>query len=171
MKLNPETKIKFDIPLFGSDKGSLPLVQIGIFDILGRQVAVLLNKQLSPGSYEISFDASDYPSGVYFYKLEAGEFKSSILHLKRATEVDPNHADAFYDLGKAILLQGDADSAIPLLRRAIELKPSDPSPHYQLARALQKFGKEEESRQELQTFTALRKAQPVTGGMASEPIQ
>jgi Flp pilus assembly protein TadD len=57
------------------------------------------------------------------------------------------------------------------LRRAAELKPSNPTPHYQLSRALEKLGKNEEAKQELDTFTALDKAQPVTGGMAAGPIQ
>jgi Flp pilus assembly protein TadD len=74
-------------------------------------------------------------------------------------------------LGKALLLQGDAEQAVPALRRAIALKPSNPTPHYQLSRALEKLGRKEEAQQELDTFTALNKAQPVTGGMASGPIQ
>jgi hypothetical protein len=76
---NPVTKIKFNISALGppskGDRGMI--ISIDIFDILGRQVAVLLNRYLSPGSYEISFDALNYPSGVYFYRLEAGEFKQT----------------------------------------------------------------------------------------------
>ena len=59
----------------------------------------------------------------------------------------------------------------PPLRRAIELKPSDPSPHYQLARVFEKLGNKEEAKREFETFSALKKAQPVTGGMASGPVQ
>ena len=68
-------------------------------------------------------------------------------------------------------LQGDADAAVPPLRRDIELKPSDPSPHYQLARVLERLGNKEEAKREFETFSALKKAQPVTGGMASGPVQ
>ena len=104
-------------------------------------------------------------------QVEAGAWKSAIMNLQKATQFDSRNSDAFYDLGKALLLQGDAEGAAPALRRAIELKPSNPSPHYQLARALEKQGNKEEARRELETFSALKKAQPVTGGMAAGPIQ
>ncbi len=64
---NPTTKIKFDIP-------SNSFVSISIYNILGQQVSTLLNQQLEPGTYETDFDASSYPSGTYFYKLQAGDF-------------------------------------------------------------------------------------------------
>jgi photosystem II stability/assembly factor-like uncharacterized protein len=66
---NPVTRIKFSIshtPLFfGEGQG----VRLSIFDILGREVAVLVNEQLRAGTYEVDFDGANYPSGVYFYKL------------------------------------------------------------------------------------------------------
>ncbi len=87
---NPSTKIKFDIPTpinptegGTSDAGAItPLSSIGegpgvrlvIYDILGREIAVLINRQLRPGSYEVEWDASNYPSSVYFYKLSAGDY-------------------------------------------------------------------------------------------------
>jgi Flp pilus assembly protein TadD len=74
-------------------------------------------------------------------------------------------------MGKSLLLEGDAEGAMPALRRSIALRPSNPTPHYQLARALEKVGKKEEAKQEFETFAALKKAQPVTGGMASGPVQ
>ena len=64
---NPSTKIKFDIP-----KGSL--VKLKVYDILGREVAVLVNEKLTAGIYEYDWNASALPSGVYFYRLEAGDF-------------------------------------------------------------------------------------------------
>ncbi len=67
---NPTTKIKFDIPFSG--KGGF--IQLKIYDILGKEVAILVNKQLQPGSYEVTWDASNYPSGVYFYKIEVTGF-------------------------------------------------------------------------------------------------
>ncbi len=70
---NPVTKIKFDIPLNkGGDQGLS--VKLIIYDVLGKEVATLLNEQLQPGSYSVDWDASNYPSGVYFYKLEVGDF-------------------------------------------------------------------------------------------------
>jgi photosystem II stability/assembly factor-like uncharacterized protein len=72
---NPETKIKFNIrpPLYPllAKEGTV-LVLLKIYDIMGREVATLINQQLNPGTYEISWDASRYTSGIYFYKLISG---------------------------------------------------------------------------------------------------
>lgn len=64
---NPNTQIDFSIP-----KNSL--VTIKIFDVLGKEVAVLVNKDFTIGSYTVDFNASSLTSGVYFYQLTAGEF-------------------------------------------------------------------------------------------------
>jgi hypothetical protein len=72
---NPSTKIKFDIPLSGGVRSML--TQLKIYDITGRQIAVLVNEPLSPGQYEVTFDASAYSSGVYIYRIEAGEYTAS----------------------------------------------------------------------------------------------
>jgi tetratricopeptide (TPR) repeat protein len=104
-------------------------------------------------------------------QISAGLWTPAIEHLEKATQLDSENADAFYDLGKALVLQGDAERAVPALRRSAELKPSNPTAHYQLSRALGKLGKTEEARQELETFTTLNKALPVTGGMAAGPVQ
>jgi hypothetical protein len=76
---NPNTRIKFDIsPNVKSETSNAPLsfgegsgVRLVIYDILGREIAVLVNEQLRAGSYEVDFDGSNYLSGVYFYKLTA----------------------------------------------------------------------------------------------------
>ncbi len=47
---------------------------INIYDILGSRVAVLLNDNFVPGTYEVNWNASGFPSGVYYYRLEAGSF-------------------------------------------------------------------------------------------------
>jgi len=71
---NPITKIKFAIPLSrGVSEGRGVFVTLKIYDILGREVATLVNEQLSLGTYEVEWDASNYPSGVYFYKLITSE--------------------------------------------------------------------------------------------------
>ncbi len=64
---NPTTNITFDI-------SKSELVSLKIYDILGREVAVLVNQQMTPGSYQANFDASSLPSGIYLYKLSAGSF-------------------------------------------------------------------------------------------------
>ena len=67
---NPVTKIKFEIPLSrGVSEGRGVLVKLIIYDVVGREIAVLVNDNLKPGTYEADWDASNYPSGVYFYKL------------------------------------------------------------------------------------------------------
>lgn len=67
---NPVTKISFDIP-------ELAQTRLTIYDINGREITKLVNEQLTPGSYEYSFDAAELSSGVYFYRLEAGSFIQS----------------------------------------------------------------------------------------------
>lgn len=64
---NPVTNILFNIP-----KASL--TRLIIYDELGKTVEVLVNKELAPGSYKYEWNAADYPSGIYFYKLQSGEF-------------------------------------------------------------------------------------------------
>lgn len=63
---NPTTKIKFDVPEVRGEKLEVRLV---IYDILGKEVALLVNEKQNAGTYEAEWDASNYPSGVYFYKL------------------------------------------------------------------------------------------------------
>ncbi len=70
---NPSTKIKFSIsPSHSTGEGQG--VRLIIYDLLSREIATLVNEQLKPGTYEVNWDASDYSSGIYFYKLSAGEF-------------------------------------------------------------------------------------------------
>jgi hypothetical protein len=73
---NPTTKIKFDVakssPLIPLQRGKF--VKLVVFDLLGKEVETLVNEQLAPGTYSVDWDASAFPSGVYFYKLSAGDF-------------------------------------------------------------------------------------------------
>jgi hypothetical protein len=83
---NPSTKIKFDVPTplnppfsqRGEERSGGGFVTLTIYDILGREIATLVDQQLKPGSYEVEWSAtggaSNYPSGVYFYKLVTNEF-------------------------------------------------------------------------------------------------
>ncbi len=64
---NPVTNIQFQVP-------SLKFVKLVVYDLLGREVKTLVNEIKSPGKYIVSFDASSLSSGVYFYKMTAGEF-------------------------------------------------------------------------------------------------
>ena len=67
---NPSTKIRFSVP----SGNSSTFVKLTVYDILGREVAQLVNSNLNPGNYEINWDASNYSSGVYFYKLQTSGF-------------------------------------------------------------------------------------------------
>lgn len=64
---NPTTKISWQSPVSGHQS-------IKVFDILGNEVATLIDEYKEAGKYELNFDASDLTSGVYFYKLQAGSF-------------------------------------------------------------------------------------------------
>lgn len=67
---NPATIIKFSIP-------EENIVILKVYDVLGKEIAVLINEKKTAGNYEISFNASGLSSGVYFYKFEAGNFTST----------------------------------------------------------------------------------------------
>ena len=62
---NPTTKINFSVPIAG-------MVRLSIFDISGKKVATLVNQRKNVGIYFIEFDGSNFSSGTYFYKFEAG---------------------------------------------------------------------------------------------------
>jgi hypothetical protein len=71
---NPATKIKFDIP---TSRGTRGVTQLIIYDVLGKEIATPVNEQLNPGTYEIEWDGSNYPSGVYFYKLITNDYSET----------------------------------------------------------------------------------------------
>lgn len=76
---NPVTTIKFSVPDVGTE---LALSVINIYDILGNEISTLVNEQKTPGTYEVKFDASNLPSGIYFYRLLIGNYsetKSMVL--------------------------------------------------------------------------------------------
>ena len=73
---NPVTKIKFSVsPLPGGvSEGRGGLVKLIIYDILGNEVTTLVDAQLKPGTYEVDFDGTNFASGIYYYRLTAGEY-------------------------------------------------------------------------------------------------
>jgi hypothetical protein len=81
---NPSTRIRFSVRGSGFEgdgsglvvQGSR-LVTLKVYDVLGHEVATLVNEVLLPGSYEVTFDAAGLASGVYIYRLTAGEFTAS----------------------------------------------------------------------------------------------
>jgi hypothetical protein len=64
---NPTTIIKFQITIS-------KFVKLSVFDMLGHEVATLMNEQLKPGMYEVEWDGTGYSSGTYYYKLFAGDY-------------------------------------------------------------------------------------------------
>ncbi len=71
---NPTTTIKYSIPVSPVGDENFRPVQLKIYDILGKEVTTLVNKNQAPGNYTVNFDASDLPSGIYFYRITAGSF-------------------------------------------------------------------------------------------------
>jgi Secretion system C-terminal sorting domain len=67
---NPSTKIKFTIPFDGTYRTTS--VQLIVYDVLGNEIATLVNEEKATGNYEVEFIASGLPSGIYIYKLTSG---------------------------------------------------------------------------------------------------
>ena len=77
---NPTTKIKFtipqtDSPLQGGARGGL--VTLKVYDVLGNEIATLIDEYKPAGIYEVEFNGSEFSSGIYFYQLRAGDFVQS----------------------------------------------------------------------------------------------
>ncbi len=72
---NPTTTISYVIPNVETQNfASLQIVTLKVYDILGREVATLVNKKQTPGKYSVQFNGRSLASGVYFYTLQAGNF-------------------------------------------------------------------------------------------------
>ncbi len=72
---NPTTKIRLDIPSLV--RRGAGVVVLKVYDVLGKEMQTLINEQLSPGTYEAEFDGTNYPSGVYYYQLNAGDYSET----------------------------------------------------------------------------------------------
>ena len=76
---NPKTKIKYTIPsVIANEVKQSQLVKLKVYDILGNEVATLVNEEQSAGTYDVEFNTSsgirDLVSGIYFYQLKAGSY-------------------------------------------------------------------------------------------------
>lgn len=67
---NPSTKIKYSVP-------KTSFVNITVYDILGREIATLVNEEKSPGNYEVEFDGGNLSNGIYLYRMQSGEFSET----------------------------------------------------------------------------------------------
>ena len=74
---NPTTKIRYELPKNG-------LVKLVVYDILGKEIETLVNEKQSLGTYEATFNAAQYPSGIYIYKLATDGFSETkkMLYVK-----------------------------------------------------------------------------------------
>ncbi|MBI5404063.1 MAG: T9SS type A sorting domain-containing protein [Ignavibacteriae bacterium] len=67
---NPSTSIKYQV-------ASIKHIKLAVYDILGKEIATLVNEKQSPGTYEVNWDASSFPSGIYFYKIISGDYSET----------------------------------------------------------------------------------------------
>jgi len=74
---NPTTTIKYSIPSLEPLHATFQLVQLKVYDLLGREIVTLVNGEKQSGNYIVTFDASEYPSGVYFYRLSTNNFSKT----------------------------------------------------------------------------------------------
>lgn len=74
---NPITKIRYSIASTPLSLGEGLGVRLIVYDILGNEVTTLVNEQKEPGYYEVEFNASQFASGVYIYRLQSGNFIST----------------------------------------------------------------------------------------------
>jgi photosystem II stability/assembly factor-like uncharacterized protein len=81
---NPSSKIKFTVP--SNIKGKMSNINLKVYDVLGKEVATLVNEELSPGEYEVEFNATRLSSGVYFYQLTTGDPETSSGQIKIRTK-------------------------------------------------------------------------------------
>ncbi|NLT51475.1 MAG: T9SS type A sorting domain-containing protein [Ignavibacteria bacterium] len=75
---NPSTMINYSLPAGRQELPMNSFVNLKVYDILGREVATLVNEEKPAGNYEVKFDASNISSGVYLYKLQAGEYNKTM---------------------------------------------------------------------------------------------
>jgi hypothetical protein len=96
---NPVTKISYQIPtpMNPSQRGTL--VTLKVYDILGKEVATLVNEEQTAGNYEVNFDASNLPSGVYLYQLRA------MPNGRQASDPSTSTGQGFVDTKKMILIK------------------------------------------------------------------
>ena len=76
---NPSTKIKYEIPFVTLRQSAIGgqsdiLVTLKVYDVLGNEIATLVNEEKQAGNYEVEFDATNLTSGIYFYQLKAGNY-------------------------------------------------------------------------------------------------
>jgi hypothetical protein len=74
---NPTTKIRFSLSSQERDGVRSQHVSLNVYDILGKEVATLVNEELKPGTYETTFSTNGLASGMYIYRLKAGQYSET----------------------------------------------------------------------------------------------
>ena len=72
---NPNTKIRYSIPSVENQPQS---VQIGVYDLLGNEIVMLIDEIKTAGTYEVEFNGANLPSGIYFCQMRSGNFIETI---------------------------------------------------------------------------------------------
>jgi hypothetical protein len=72
---NPSTTIRFSIPSVGAYRNTPVLLKI--YNVLGNEIATIVNEELPVGNYNVEYDASNLPSGIYFYTLTTNDFSET----------------------------------------------------------------------------------------------
>jgi len=82
---NPSSKIKYKIPssfpLLNKEGNEGWLIKLKVYDVLGNEIATLVNEEQSAGNYEVEFNAGKFPGGVYFYRLQADDYTKTMKML------------------------------------------------------------------------------------------
>jgi len=71
---NPATIIQYSILVAALSSVEVQHVSLKVYDVLGNEIETLVNQHKAPGVYNVEFDATKYPSGVYYYQLRSGSF-------------------------------------------------------------------------------------------------
>jgi len=74
---NPVTNIEYSLGVVSRQPSVATRVRLAVYDLLGREVTVLVNEQKAPGRYQVEFDGAKLSSGVYIYRLTAGNYTES----------------------------------------------------------------------------------------------
>jgi len=89
---NPTTTIKYQIP-------ELSFVTLKVYDVLGSEIITLVNEEITVGSYEVDFNATSLPSGIYFYRLQA------VPNGRQAGDPSAGSGQGFVETKKMILMK------------------------------------------------------------------
>jgi hypothetical protein len=74
---NPSTIISYQLPMISLPTGQAGFVTLKVYDVLGREVKILVNEYQTAGTHSLTFNANGLPSGIYFYRISAGSYSDT----------------------------------------------------------------------------------------------